>query len=353
MLSTVSARAPRSSRSTPGDRRGTHLYQIDIAARGTVVSRHARLREAPERAGAGSIPHTLDIFRSEVRFYRDVAPEAGVRVPACYAAEITDGGTLLILEDLSSWRAGADPEAAARLLAAMHARWSGRAPLRWPWLRPVGAAADQVEALYGDTWPALAARQDLTPPVRDLAARLVGRNRLRRRARTRRPLTLAHGDASLAEHRTSPAAEIALLDWEDVSAAPGIADLAWLLVSSVEPARWPGVITAYGTAARLGDVLPAAAVQGLLELSDTPDGSADGSAWLARLHVCAAVSLRMTRRDSGPTGLRSYGAPASLAKPGGTVGVTVARLAVVGARKPKRSVMVSPPGVRATIRIGR
>jgi hypothetical protein len=232
----------------------------------------------------GSIPHTLDIFRSEVRFYRDVAPEAGVRVPACYAAEITDGGTLLILEDLSSWRAGADPEAAARLLAAMHARWSGRAPLRWPWLRPVGAAADQVEALYGDTWPALAARQDLTPPVRDLAARLVGNVAASEGALGRAGLlTLAHGDASLANMRTSPAAEIALLDWEDVSAAPGIADLAWLLVSSVEPARWPGVITAYGTAAGLGDVLPAAAVQGLLELSDTPDGSAEGSAWLARL----------------------------------------------------------------------
>ena len=52
----------------------------------------------------GSIPHTLDIFRSEVRFYREVAAEAGVRVPACYTAEISDAGTLLVLEDLSSWR---------------------------------------------------------------------------------------------------------------------------------------------------------------------------------------------------------------------------------------------------------
>src|SRR5580704_18073551 len=52
MLSTVSARAPRSNRSTPGDRRGSHVYQIDIAARGTVVSPHARVREAPELAGA-------------------------------------------------------------------------------------------------------------------------------------------------------------------------------------------------------------------------------------------------------------------------------------------------------------
>jgi hypothetical protein len=232
----------------------------------------------------GSIPYTLDIFRSEVRVYREVAAEAGVRVPACYTAEISDAGTLLVLEDLSSWRAGAEPEAAARVLAAMHTRWSGRALLRWPWLRPVGAAADQVEALYRDTWPALAAREDLARPVRDLAARLVGNVVACERALgAGGPLTLAHGDASLANMRTSPKAEIALLDWEDVSSAPGIADLAWLLVSSVEPARWPGVITAYGTAAGLADVLPAAAVQGLLELSDTPDGSSDGAAWLARL----------------------------------------------------------------------
>ncbi|HTA07302.1 MAG TPA: aminoglycoside phosphotransferase family protein [Streptosporangiaceae bacterium] len=237
----------------------------------------------------GSIPDTLDIFRSEVRFYREVAAEAGVRVPACYTAEISDAGTLLVLEDLSTWRAGAEPESAAQVLAAMHARWSGRALERWPWLRPVGAAAGQVEALYRDTWPVLAAREDLTRPVRDLAARLLGNVVACESALgASGPLTLAHGDASLANMRTSPEAEIALLDWEDVSSAPGIADLAWLLVSSVEAARWPGVITAYGAAAGLADVLPAAAVQGLLELSDTPDGSSDGSAWLARLTAAQA-----------------------------------------------------------------
>ena len=48
------------------------------------------------------------------------------------------------------------------------------------------------------------------------------------------------------------------------------------------------MITAYGAAAGLADVLPAAAVQGLLELSDTPDGSSDGSAWLARLTAAQA-----------------------------------------------------------------
>ncbi len=226
------------------------------------------------------------MFRCEVRFYREVAPEIGVRVPACYHAEISDDGTLLVLEDLSSWQAGADPVAAARVLAKLHARWSGRAHLRWPWLRPVGAAIELVEALYSDSWPAIAARRDLTPRVRDLAGRLVGKVADSEQVMGRAgPLTLAHGDASLANMRTSADAEIALLDWEDISTAPGIADLGWLLVSSVAPARWDEVIAAYGTPAGLAEVLPAAAVQGLFSLSDSPDGSA-ASVEVARAPRC-------------------------------------------------------------------
>ncbi len=241
----------------------------------------------------GSIPQALDIFRSEVRFYREVAPEVGVRVPACYQAEITADGTLLVLEDLSSWQPGADPGAAARVLADLHARFTGRAHIRWPWLRRVGAAVHLVEALYHQTWPALAVRHDMTPTVRDLAGRLVGNVAASEHAISDAgPLTLAHGDASLANMRTSAAAEIALLDWEDVSAGPGITDAAWLLVSSADPATWPEVIQAYGTSDGLADVLPAVAVQGLLELSDTPDGSAAASAWLARLEAAGQYLTR-------------------------------------------------------------
>jgi Phosphotransferase enzyme family len=219
-----------------------------------------------------------------VRFYREIAPYVGVRVPRCYQAEATGDGTLLVLEDLSSWQPGADPVDAARMLAGLHARWLGVGPARWPWLRRVGAAVGLVESLYLNTWPVLESRADLTPTVRKLAEDLVGDVTAREHAiRTAGPLTLVHGDASLANMRTIAAAEIALLDWEDVSAAPGVVDLAWLLVASVEPSRWLEVIAAYGTSAGLADVLPAIAVQGLFELSDTVDGSPDGAAWLARL----------------------------------------------------------------------
>jgi len=56
-----------------------------------------------DRAPEGSIPDVLDMFASEVRFYREVAPVVGVRVPQRFAAEASPNGTRLVLEDLSTW----------------------------------------------------------------------------------------------------------------------------------------------------------------------------------------------------------------------------------------------------------
>jgi hypothetical protein len=66
-----------------------------------------------------------------------------------------------------------------------------------------------------------------------------------------------------------------------------VTDLAWLLISSVEPDRWDEVIAAYGAAGQLAEALPATAVQGLLGMSDTAAGSADSVAWAARLRSAA------------------------------------------------------------------
>lgn len=229
------------------------------------------------------------MFRCEVRFYQEIAPVIGVRVPACYRAEATGDGTLLELEDLSSWQPGADPVSAARVLARVHERWPHETLSRWPWLRRPGAAVDLVAALYDQTWPLIAGRHELDTRVRDLGERLVGRVvAAESAASSAGPLVLTHGDASAQNMRTSPTSEIALLDWEDVGIAPGVTDLAWLLVSSVEPDRWDDAIAAYGHPAHLTEVLPAVAVQGLLSMSDTAAGSADSQAWGTRLRSAAA-----------------------------------------------------------------
>ncbi len=235
-----------------------------------------------DAARPGSIPDLLEMFPREVRFYREVAPDVGVRVPVCHLAEEHEGATHLELEDLSSWQEGADPAAAARLLRRLHDRWSRRAVERWPWL-PRADVSDLVERLYDDTWPDLRSRADLTPSVRALGEALVGRAReMERAAEAAGPPTLVHGDASARNMRTSPDGEIALLDWEDVGTGPGVADLAWHLVSSVPPASWDAVIAAYGGAS-LDDVLPAACVQELLSLSGEDVGTDDSRASVDRL----------------------------------------------------------------------
>ena len=229
------------------------------------------------------------MFRCEVRFYQEIAPVIGVRVPACYHAEVSDEWTVLELEDLSSRQPGADPVSAARVLARLHERWPRETLSRYPWLRRPGAAVDLVAALYDQTWPLISDRIELGTPARDLGERLVGRVAdAESAASAAGPLVLTHGDASAENMRTSPASEIALLDWEDVGIAPGVTDLAWLLVSSVEPDLWDEVIAAYGPAKHLGDVRPAIAVQGLLSMSDSAAGSADSEAWGTRLRAAAA-----------------------------------------------------------------
>ncbi|MFF0339330.1 phosphotransferase family protein [Kribbella sp. NPDC004875] len=229
----------------------------------------------------GSIPDVLKMFQSEVRFYTEIAPVVGVRVPECYQAEQTVDGTLLVLEDLSAWTPGAAPDAGARALRELHDRWVGRLE-QWPWIRPIGAGEDLVAALYDEAWPAIAARSDLSPAVLEFGQRLVGKVQdVDRVVATAGPLTLVHGDASAQNLRTGPNGEVAFLDWEDVSAAPGVLDLAWFLVSSVEPAAWSDALNAYGPVDGLRSVLPSVMVQGYLSVSDLPDGAA--TAWNARL----------------------------------------------------------------------
>lgn len=236
----------------------------------------------------GSIPAVLGMFTAEVRFYREIGPHITLRVPTCYHAQEGPDGTVLELEDLSTWAAGGDPAEVAELLGEHHRRWHDRAVRRWPWLRRAGAGADLIGKLYDDTWPVLAARPDLTRPVRDLGQRLVGQVPAAEHAEAEAgPVTLIHGDASTGNMRTAASGEIAFLDWEDVRAASGLADLGWLLVSSVEPQRWDEVINAYRHCSGLTVVLPSVAAQGLLSLADHDPNSELALAWIQRLDTTA------------------------------------------------------------------
>lgn len=232
-----------------------------------------------EPATPGSIADVLGMFSAEVRFYREIAPMVGVRVPECYRAEDGPSGTLLVLEDLSDWAPDADPVAYAGLLRDLHTRWRGIAPNRWPWLRQPGAAATEIAELYARVWPSLSEHQGLTARVREIGARLLDGVAV---SSWHRAATLCHGDASARNARTSASGEIALVDWEDVNAGDGLDDVAWMLVSSVPPDRWDETIDAYGVVDGWDAVWPEAIQQGLLSLSDDPSGP-DAGGWCTRL----------------------------------------------------------------------
>ena len=238
----------------------------------------------------GSIPAALDMFSAEVRFYREIAAHIELRVPDCYESHDGDDGTVLVLENLSEWTPGADPIEVAGRLGEHHRRWQDLAAPRWPWLRPVGAAADLIGVHFDRTWTStLSRRSDLTPRLRRLGERLLGRVPEAEWAEAGSgPPTLIHGDASKDNMRTGPGGEVVFLDWEDVRAAAGVVDLAWLVISSVEPGLWDEVIRAYGEAGDLPRVLPSAAAQGLFALSGLEEGGEPAAGWIRRLDAACA-----------------------------------------------------------------
>ena len=93
--------------------------------------------------------------------------------------------------------------------------------------------------MYDEAWASARERPELTDTVRDLGDSLVGRvAEVERRADASGPVTFTHGDASALNMRTAPDGEVALLDWEDYGAGPGIVDLAWHLRLLRRAADW-------------------------------------------------------------------------------------------------------------------
>lgn len=243
------------------------------------------------RAEPGSIPDVLEIFENEIRFYREIAPVVGVRTPALLAFDSTSDQFTLELEDLSTWREGGEPAAVARELKMLHERWQDEAERQWPWLNRSGRAADLIGDLYDGVWRELRDRSEFSPNLLTLGDSLAGALAGLEREESVLPhRTLIHGDAALGNVRTSPTGEIAFLDWEDVRVTQGEADLAWLLVSSVDGDLWSAVLEAYSPQPdTFLAALRGAAAQGVLSLSDHPDNSPEALGWVARLEVAAAV----------------------------------------------------------------
>jgi hypothetical protein len=66
---------------------------------------------------------------------------------------------------------------------------------------------------------------------------------------------------------------------------PGVSDLAWFLVSTVNPEDWALAREAYGPAPHLPVALPSALVQGYLSLGDALADEEASEGWIRRLEM--------------------------------------------------------------------
>lgn len=202
-------------------------------------------------------------YRTEVAFYREVAPTVDVRVPRCFASWMTDDGTdfVLLLEDLAPRRQGDqvlgcgvdEAVAAAVNLAGLHGP---------RWRDPTLAGAGGLNVVDEESASLLAAV--LAPMTERFVDRFGDRLRPEDREVLERVPAVAgawlvgrserfgpvHGDYRLDNLMFHPdGVDVAAVDWQTVSLGLPARDLAFLcatgLDAEVRRAGEDEVVTAY------------------------------------------------------------------------------------------------------------
>ncbi|HNN56348.1 MAG TPA: phosphotransferase [Novosphingobium sp.] len=227
-----------------GDSARFHLsYARDGSGPPTVAGKFPAA-DTTSRATAAA----FGLYAKEVGFYREVAPQLGVRTPGVIAAEIADDGVdfVLIFEDLGPARGGnqlascsaADARAAIRQAAAIHApSWNNTALTGLDWLQPRPGVSDQVKALYGNAQAIFRERYagSLEPEFMALCEEL---NEARDHwfSREGGPQCIIHGDFRLDNMLFAimgGAEPIAVLDWQTVAVGNGLTDIGYFLGTGI------------------------------------------------------------------------------------------------------------------------
>lgn len=170
-----------------------------------------RLAQPPHRAA----------FEREIRFYRDMAADCGVRTPVIYWSGIdaTSGAAALVMEDLGHgtiYETGTAPieriEAIVRAITPLHARWWNNPQLpTMGWLYPtdppelitrIREAVPRVRPWYEKHAPALIPLMEHMPDAMERGLML-----------PRGSYTLIHGDLGL-KNAAFIDDEVVLFDWQ-------------------------------------------------------------------------------------------------------------------------------------------
>jgi hypothetical protein len=184
-------------------------------------------------------------YEREVRFYRDVGPTVGIRMPVCYLAEIdvATGAFVLLLEDLAPARQGDqitgctvdEADLALTELAKLHApRWADPTLDGIDWLsRRDPATAQQIELLYQSLWPGFVAQYGTVLSAEGLAlAEQLGGSLAAWLAYSQPPYTVVHGDYRLDNMlfgTPEGGYPLAVVDWQTPGHGPPVSDAAYFL----------------------------------------------------------------------------------------------------------------------------
>jgi aminoglycoside/choline kinase family phosphotransferase len=190
--------------------------------------------------GSRAVGVALGIYESEVRFYQEIAPTVGIRVPRPYWADIDSptGRFTLLLEDLSAvgepgdMIAGGTPDQAARALEALvelqAPRWSDPALREKDWLAHPSrnqnffAAVEPALPLFlerfGDRLDSkdLEFVEQIVPHANAWAAQM-----------TAGPTVVLHGDYRMDNilFPHDPAARVVVFDWQATRLGPPLVDV--------------------------------------------------------------------------------------------------------------------------------
>ena len=193
----------------------------------------------------------LGMFEAEVRFYKSLATQVSVGLPAVYLAEIIEGTAdfVIVMEDLSRLTLVSQTDgmtldqtfAAVRVLATIHAVWWDRtkAP-EYEWiLAMTGPRIEYVDQLLVQILPAfLEGFGHCLPEGGEALYTLFAGNYLKFNATlaARSPWTIAHQDYRVENlmFGAEGSGEVMVIDWQGIGRGPGAYDLAYLLGGSMD-----------------------------------------------------------------------------------------------------------------------
>jgi hypothetical protein len=187
-------------------------------------------------------------YRKEVGFYTELAATVNIRTPGCWYGAISDDATsfVLLLEDLAPRQPGmqvdactpARAAAALRNLAGLHApRWNDERLRAHAFLSPIeGAGARFLGDIYRQAADGFVDRYGDRLDAGDVqTVRAVGDAIVAWLLARPAPFAVVHGDYRLDNLMFSSSDDdVVALDWQTVTLAPPLRDVAYFLGTALE-----------------------------------------------------------------------------------------------------------------------